>query len=199
MPTGFDENSALGRMQGASSGHPVSGGIAGWGRQIRKNAEKPKTDYVTMLENQAKMHAFRSGLKMSEMERASDLSREEAALGHARSLESKEIDRRNQMEMMGYKTQLGKETASHEAKVKAKSEKKVIKAKAKAELKVAKGKRDMTNEAHEQYASELGGIENRSFEVNPSTGALKYGVPIKGVGSKEQFKDQPLNLEKYDK
>ena len=206
MPTGFDENAALKRMDGADKGHIVAGAIAGFGRQMRKKAENPKTDYVTMLENQAKMHAFRSGIKMNEMDRASDIHREESRLGHEQSLERTNVDRQNQLEVLGYKHGLGKEMASHEAKVKAKSEKKVIKAKAKSELSVAQGKRDITNEAHAQYASELGGLENRSFEVNPSTGSLKYGVPIKGIGSKEQFNDLPIakgpesvNLEKYDK
>jgi hypothetical protein len=178
MPTGFDENDALKRMKmdsPASSGPFSRGGIAAFGRQMRLDAEKPKTDYVTMLENQAKMHAFRSGLKMSEMDRASELGREESQLSH--------------------------EQDKSMVKAKTKSERKVIKQKAKSELKVAQGKSDITNASHAQYLAEVGGTENRSFEVNPSTGALKYGVPIKGIGSNEQFSkvEQPVNLEKYDK
>jgi hypothetical protein len=64
-------------------------------------------------------------------------------------------------------------------------------------------------QAAREYTEEImghaGGIENRSFEANPSTGAVKLGVPIKGVDKSQQFSDiesntpEPVNLEKYDK
>jgi len=57
MPTGFDENNALNRMQmdsPASSGPMSRGGIAGFGRQIRKNASGRGIDPVVDLENKAR-------------------------------------------------------------------------------------------------------------------------------------------------
>lgn len=209
MPTDFDENSALGRMQGASSGHPISGGLAAWGRQIRRNAAQPKLDYVTMLENQAKMHAFRSGLKKDEMQFGSDLSREEADLAHQRALESKAIDNKYILERVQKEAETKKDIISHETnakaameghiakaranaekkitKAKGKQERKGIKAKAEAEVFVTRGKQDIAMETYGQLHQDAGGVQNRSAEISPSTGTVKFGPPIKGVGSAEQF------------
>jgi hypothetical protein len=181
MPTGFDENNALNRMQmdsPASSGPMSRGGIAGFGRQIRKNASGRGIDPVVDLENKAKMAAFQSGLRREEMSLGSDLRKGETTHSHMHGMDRFSAEQRAKATADQRQHDLSMEriTAEHTSKTD-------------ADIRLHTHKMQAAREYNEEIMGHAGGIENRSFEANPSTGAVKLGVPIKGVDKSQQFSD----------
>jgi hypothetical protein len=194
MPTGFDENAALGRMDGASKGHPISGAISGFGRQIRKDASKDRINPVVDLENKAKMAAFQSGLRREEMTLGSDLRKGETTHSHMHGMDRFSAEQRAKATADQRQHDLSMEriTAEHTSKTD-------------ADIRLHGYKMQAAREYNEEIMGHAGGIKNRSFEANPSTGAVKLGVPIRGADKSAQFADmesntpEPINLDKYDK
>jgi hypothetical protein len=213
MPTGFNENDALGRMQGASGGHATAGYIAGYGRQKRvkaqKDARKSKESAID-FENRAKLAQFQTGLNMTQNEHASGLKRGETA--EASRLRREEATQSHmhagQMLVAGHLSakELAEQAHGHKTAQASQAHEHAVNqtyaeygAKSAAEKDVHSHKLETTRAYHQDFINQAGGIQNRGFEANPSTGAIKLGVPIKGMEASKQFEGvEPVDLSKYD-
>ena len=180
MASQFNELSALSDMQGAGKGHTTAGRVAAFGRQFAGRGGKKKgdrVDEVIRLENQAKMAAFNSQLR-----------REELANAHGYSLEKmrEAATHTEASDVRGHGHKIAQIQTEHNAK-------------ADAEMRLHGYKMESAKEYNQDLIGQAGGIHNRGFEANPSTGAVKFSLPIKTQNASTNVNDTPIDLSEYDK
>jgi len=180
MANQFNELSALGDMKGTSTGHMTAGRVAAFGRQFAGRGGKKNRNggnEVIRLENQAKMAAFNSQLR-----------REELANAHGYSLEKmrEAATHTETSDVRGHGHRMAQIQAEHNSK-------------ADADIRVHGYKMDSAKEYNQDLISQAGGIHNRGFEANPSTGAVKFSLPIKTKNEATSTQDTPIDLSEYDK